>query len=117
MLRYAQQVLWGSQEKVTRHLMGKLPRQRGDGKWKHTSAESARVEVGMETMNKYIRRSHNTVTHDIYNKLLLYLCEATEWNQGAQVRMWWWGQAVTNLAGDRETEEMAEEAETDRMEE
>ena len=82
--------LRGFQDQVERRLMGNLLWKRGDGKWDHTSADAAREEVGLETMETYIWKKQNTVAQYIATLSLLDLCEATESKQGAWVEMQWW---------------------------
>ena len=57
--------LGGLQDQVELRLMGRLPRRRGYGKWEHTLEEVAIEEGGLETMETYINRRQNTVTHCI----------------------------------------------------
>ena len=49
------------QDQVVRLLMGRLLRQKPDGKWQYTLAATSREEAGFQTMEEYIRRRQNTV--------------------------------------------------------
>ena len=57
--------LGGFQDQVARRLMGRLPQQILDGRWVYTSAEAAREEAGLELMETYIWKRHNTVAQYI----------------------------------------------------
>ena len=62
------------QDQVARRITGRLLRQKPDGKWTYTSAATAREEVGILTMEDYIRWRQNTVTQYIDTRSLLDLC-------------------------------------------
>ena len=51
------QFLGGFQDQVARRFTGWIPWRRADGRWKYTSAEAERVEVGFETIEAYICKS------------------------------------------------------------
>ena len=108
-------VLGGFQYQVAQQLMGRLPRRRTDEKWEYTLASEAREESGFEVMEEYSWRRQKTVAQFIDTQSILDLCEETERTPGARVGVWWWEQAVFDLAGARETTESAEEADGDGM--
>ena len=54
-------VLGGFQDQVAQCLMGWILHQEKDGNWEYTLAKMSREEVGLQTMDEYIRRRHNTV--------------------------------------------------------
>ena len=54
-------------------------------------------------------------TQFIDTQSLLDLCEEKERTPGARVGVWWWEQAVFDLAGARETTSSAEEADGEGM--
>ena len=60
-------------------------------------------------MEDYIRRWHNTVAQYIATRSLLDLCERSERDPGAQVRVQWWEQAVIDLTGEQESAAVTEE--------
>ena len=72
----------------------------------------ARREVGLETMEVYIRQRQNTVMQYISTLLLLEICEATERKQGPWVGMRCWEQVGIYLS---EAREMTAAAEDDGM--
>ena len=63
-------VLGGLQYQVGRHLTGRLPRQKTDGKWEYILAATAREEAGFQTMEEYIWRRHNTFVQYIATQFL-----------------------------------------------
>ena len=95
---------------VARRLTSKILLRKTDRTWKYTSAAAARKAAGFLTMEEYIRRCHNTVTHYIATRSMLDLCEGSERAPGVRGRMRWWEQEVIDLTGAREaTEAVAEE--------
>ena len=82
---------------------------------KYTSAEAAREEAGFEPMKTYIPKRKNTVAQNIAMWPILDLWKAAERKRGDRVGMWWWEQAVIELAGSRETEAAESEAEEDGL--
>ena len=90
-------------------MTGRLPHRTPDGKWTHTSSETAQEEAGLLNMEEYIRRHQNKVAQYIDTQSLVDLFEVSKRSLGGQVGMRWWEQAVLNLAGAREAaEEVAE---------
>ena len=53
------------QNQVSRRLTERITRRKLEGKWTYTSAEMAREEARLLTMEDYIRRCQNTVTQYI----------------------------------------------------
>ena len=64
-------VLGWFQDQVEWKLTGRILRWQGDGRWEFTFAEAAREDLGLETMETYIRRRQNMVTQYIATRLLL----------------------------------------------
>ena len=95
--------LGGFQTQVVRWLTGHLLRITTGRTWRYTSEAAAREAVGFLTMEEYVRRLHNTVAHYIATQSLLDLCEGSERDPGAQVRIWWWEQDLIGLEGARES--------------
>ena len=76
------------QESPNRKYTGRLPQRRPDRRWEYTLVEAAREEAGFEPMETYIWQRQNMVAQYIAMQPILYLCEASYRNQGAQVGMW-----------------------------
>ena len=92
----------GVQTQVARRLTVELPRRTTEGTWKYNSATAAREAAGFLTMEEYVRRLQNTVTQYISTRSLLDMCEGSERDPGARVRMRWREQEVIYLSGERE---------------
>ena len=93
--------LGGLPDQVGRHLAGRLPRHKTDGKWDYTSAAVAREEVRFQTMVEYIWRRQNTDAQYIATRSLIDLCEGSERAPGERLGMQWWEQAGVNMAGSK----------------
>ena len=78
------------QYQVAIQLTGRILRQKPDGKWTYTSAETEMEEAGFHTMEEYIRKRKNKVTQYIVMRSLLDLCEELERALGDQLEMRWW---------------------------
>ena len=87
-------------------MTGWLPRQKPDWKWTYTSAETAREESGLQTMEEYILRRNNMFAQYINTRSLLDMCEGSERAPGLRVGMRWWEQAGINLVGARKVAEV-----------
>ena len=81
--------------------MGWLLRRTQDGRWRYTSAASAREKAGFLTMEEYIRRRQNTVPQYIATRSILDLCEGSERAPGARIGMRWWENVGIDLVGGR----------------
>ena len=82
--------LGGFHTHVERRLTGQMTGRTPDGRWRYTSEEAAREEVGFLTMEEYIRRQKNTAAQYIDTRSLLDLCEGSERDLGARLGMRWW---------------------------
>ena len=65
-----------------------------DGTWTYLSSEDMREEVGIHTIEHYIRVRRNTVTQYITTRSILELCTEVERKRGTQLRQFWWEQPM-----------------------
>ncbi len=70
------------------------PRQQSDGTWTYPSMEDVRAEVGLHTIEHYIRVRRNTINQYIATRLILELCTEAERKRGTQPRQYWWEQPM-----------------------
>ena len=77
--------LGGFHHRVERYIMGKQPWKLANGRWYYLPLEEATRVAGLEEMDTYTYRSHNTVAQFIETRNLFYLCIEEEWRPGSQV--------------------------------
>ena len=53
-----------------------------------------REEVGLHTINHYVRRRQNTVAQFIVTQLILKFCMEVERKRGTQCCQYWWEQPM-----------------------
>ena len=68
-----------------------------DGIWAHHQIKYSMHAVGLEEMENYIYRHHNTAVQYIVTLPIINLCLEVERRTGSQVPNIWWNQAVFEL--------------------
>ena len=74
---------------MARRISVRQPRRRMDGSWTYPLLEGNLQGAGMETMETYISRRHNMVTHYIVTQPIFDLCLEAEQRTGSRVPMRW----------------------------
>ena len=66
------------------------------------------AEPGLQEVETYSSRLHNTVTQFIVTRPIMDLCLAAERRPGSRVAKWWWEQDGLYLEGMRTSDQEAE---------
>ena len=75
-------VLGKLHHREARRLMGKQHWRGWDGGWLHPTMENTMAEAGLQEVETYLSRHHNTVTQFIASRPIMDLCLAVELSPG-----------------------------------
>ena len=113
-------VLGGLHHRLARRLTGRQPWRGQDGGWVYTSLVDAMKEAGLQEVETYISRRHNTVANFIATMPIMDLCLEATRRLGPRDAKRLWEQDRLDLEGmrtaAREAERTDGEEETDGME-
>ena len=82
-------ILGGFHHRVSHRLTGRKPHQGRDNVWLYPLPEDAMVEAGLQDVETYTSRCHNTVTQFIVTRPIMNLCLAAERRQSSWVSRRW----------------------------
>ena len=68
----------GFHHRVARRLTGRKPHIGRDGVWLYPPLEDMMAEAGMQEVDTYVYRRHNTVAQFISTRPIMYLCLSAE---------------------------------------
>ena len=113
-------VLGGFHHRVASKLTGRQLRRGQDSGWVYTPLEYMMAGAGLQEMEIYISRRHNTVAKFLATRTIMDLCLAAQRRPGSRLSKRWWDQDGLDLEGmrtaDQEAEYTAGEEETDGTE-
>ena len=83
--------VWGGfHHRVTCRLTGRKPRRGRDNVWAYPLLEDVMAEVGLQDVDTYVSRRHNTVAQFTTTRPIMDLCMAEERGPGPRVSNRWW---------------------------
>ena len=103
--------------RVAHRLTGRQPRRVRDGGWVYPLLEDSMEEAGLQEVENYVSRHHNTFKQYITTRPIMDLCLTVKRRPGTRVANMWWKKEGFYLEGmrtaDREAEHMEGEEEAD----
>ena len=86
------------------------PQRRADGTWEYPATADVLEEVGLHTVEEYIRVRRNTIARYVVDRAVFRACEEGGRMRGSAIHQYWWEQPMSldangALAGDADEDE------------